>query len=88
MSRHSLHDHDRDISLTSPSSSLYRREELNIYWQQVILIDQVTDFKKHHCSQEIKAFLDVDLIVKPSEVIIHYIASHRMAAKPFGLQEK
>lgn len=36
------------------------RADLKEYWQKVVAIDKVTDFAKHHCSEEIKAFLDVD----------------------------
>jgi hypothetical protein len=36
------------------------RLDLNAYWQLVIAIDKVVDFSKHHCSSELKAFLNVD----------------------------
>ena len=39
---------------------LCSRLDLNAYWQQVIVIDNVVEFSKHHCSAEVKAFLDVD----------------------------
>ena len=41
-----------------------RREELNAYWQKVIKIDKATEFTKHHCSSELKAFLDVENIMR------------------------
>ena len=39
-----------------------RREALNTYWQQILNISrgQLVEFGKHHCSPEIKQFLDVD----------------------------
>lgn len=44
----------------SPEFVEQRRDELKDYWQKVISIDKVTDFQKHHCSFELKAFLDVE----------------------------
>ena len=41
-----------------------RREEINSYWQKVIKIDKATEFNKHHCSRELKAFLDVENILR------------------------
>ena len=41
-----------------------RREELNAYWQKVIKIDKATEFTKHHCSSELKAFLNVENIMR------------------------
>lgn len=35
-------------------------EDLKDYWQKVIAIDKVMDFAKHHCSADIKTFLQVD----------------------------
>jgi len=37
-----------------------RREELNTYWQAVVAIGKVAEFDKHHCSMELKQFLDVE----------------------------
>ncbi len=39
-----------------------RREDLNIYWQKVINVNngQVVEFQKHHCQDDLKAFLEVD----------------------------
>ena len=36
------------------------REDLNTYWQRVIAIDKIAEFNKHHCSEALKLFLDVD----------------------------
>jgi hypothetical protein len=36
------------------------REDLKEYWHKITAIDKVTDFAKHHCSAEIKDFLEVD----------------------------
>lgn len=36
------------------------REDLKEYWQKVTSIDKVMDFAKHHCSNDIKLFLQVD----------------------------
>jgi len=44
------------------------REDLKDYWQKVISIDKVMDFAKHHCSGDIKAFLQVDDNTKNKEV--------------------
>jgi hypothetical protein len=43
-----------------PDFSPVHREDLKNYWQMVVSIDKVVDFAKHHCSAEIKAFLQVD----------------------------
>ena len=39
-----------------------RREALNTYWQHITGINkgQLVEFGKHHCSQALKTFLDVD----------------------------
>mmetsp|Transcript_6087 Transcript_6087/g.10131 ORF Transcript_6087/g.10131 Transcript_6087/m.10131 type:complete len:272 (-) Transcript_6087:1486-2301(-) len=37
-----------------------RRDDLRNYWQRVVAIDKVTDFAKHHCSLELKFFLQVE----------------------------
>lgn len=44
------------------------REELDKYWQQIISIDKITEFNKHHCSQEIKEFLNFDTVTKKTKV--------------------
>lgn len=38
----------------------FSREELKEYWQKVIDIDKVTEFQKHHCSEDLKNFLEVE----------------------------
>ena len=48
------------FSLTIHTVYCFCRVDLNAYWQQLILIDKVVEFSKHHCSAELKAFLDVD----------------------------
>jgi hypothetical protein len=45
------------------------REDLNEYWQKVLNIDKVTEFSKHHCSRELKVFLDVENATNNSKVI-------------------
>ena len=45
-----------------------RRDELNSYWHQVLAVEKVTEFHKHHCSQELKAFLDVDATIRDAKV--------------------
>jgi hypothetical protein len=44
----------------SPEFTEMRREELKEYWHKIIGIDKVTEFHKHHCSADLKAFLEVD----------------------------
>lgn len=39
---------------------MFFRDDLKDYWQKVIAIDKVMDFAKHHCSADIKSFLQVD----------------------------
>jgi hypothetical protein len=41
-----------------------RREELNVFWQKVIRVDKITEFTKHHCSPELKDFLDVEMTMR------------------------
>ena len=50
------------VNLSSPSTRLVfvTREDLKDYWQKVAAIDKVMDFAKHHCSNDIKLFLQVD----------------------------
>lgn len=38
----------------------FKREKLKDYWQKLIALDKITDFTKHHCSLELKDFLQVD----------------------------
>ena len=42
------------------------RLDLNAYWQQIIAIDKVVEFSKHHCCAELKTFLDVDNEIEAS----------------------
>lgn len=37
-----------------------RRIDLREYWQKVISIDKVADFAKHHCSSELKNFVELE----------------------------
>ena len=39
------------------------RDELNAYWAQVVAVPNATDFSKHHHSEHLRAFLDVDGIL-------------------------
>ena len=41
-----------------------RKEDLNVYWQKIITIDKVVEFSKHHCSQDVKSFLQVDETIR------------------------
>ena len=41
-----------------------RKEELNNYWQAILRIPKITEFSKHHCSQELRAFLDTEAIMR------------------------
>ena len=44
-----------------------RRDELNSYWQLVLAIDKITEFHKHHCSQELKSFLDIEATMRDAK---------------------
>merc|ERR1719502_427631 len=44
-----------------------RRAELDTWWAKVMRIDKVCDFTKHHCSRELKVFLDVQSVVDRAE---------------------
>jgi hypothetical protein len=38
-----------------------RRRDLDSYWQSMITVDRITDFSRpHHCSNDLKCFLEVD----------------------------
>ena len=39
---------------------IFQREELNTWWQAIIGVNKVVEFDKHHCSAELKLFLDVE----------------------------
>ena len=45
-----------------------RREELNAFWQKIIKIDKATEFNKHHCSRELKEFLDIEGVMRSGGV--------------------
>lgn len=45
----------------TPEFIAQRRGELVEYWSKVIAIDKSTDFQKHHCSQDLKSFLEVEM---------------------------
>lgn len=40
-----------------------RKDELNAYWTQVMAVPDATDFFKHHHSEHLRAFLDIDGIL-------------------------
>lgn len=44
---------------------LFRLEFVE-YWQRITAIDKVTEFQKHHCSEELKIFLEVNQNMKNS----------------------
>jgi len=54
------------LNKLSPEFIEQRREELNTYWQRVISLDKIAEFNKHHCSEDIKTFLDVEGIMRNS----------------------
>lgn len=47
--------------------------ELDEYWKRLIALDKVTDFSKHHCSQELKEFLQVDDAINGKERGIFWV---------------
>eukprot|EP00604_Paraphysomonas_vestita_P002303 CAMPEP_0174817962 /NCGR_PEP_ID=MMETSP1107-20130205/543_1 /TAXON_ID=36770 /ORGANISM="Paraphysomonas vestita, Strain GFlagA" /LENGTH=413 /DNA_ID=CAMNT_0016029181 /DNA_START=39 /DNA_END=1280 /DNA_ORIENTATION=+ len=52
--------HNFVLNKYAPDFTEQRREDLNNYWQRVISIDKVTEFNKHHCSEALKLFVDVE----------------------------
>mmetsp|Transcript_26267 Transcript_26267/g.38937 ORF Transcript_26267/g.38937 Transcript_26267/m.38937 type:complete len:399 (-) Transcript_26267:136-1332(-) len=56
--------HSFILNKFAPDFMEQRREELNVYWQKVIGIDKVAEFNKHHCSDVLKLFIDVDGALK------------------------
>lgn len=64
---------DVELLLLFLISMLSSRLDLNAYWQQVIVIDKVVDFAKHHCAAEVKAFLDVDAQIAASVRASHFM---------------
>ena len=41
-----------------------RREDLKVYWTKITSINLVTDFTKHHASDDLKEFLNVEEALK------------------------
>jgi len=37
-----------------------RKSELEAYWEQIMKIERITEFNKHHCNQALKEFLEVE----------------------------
>lgn len=56
-----------------------RREELNNYWQTVLQIDRITEFTKHHCSEELKAFLEVEQAFTSSHFVVDGVSDDEAA---------
>ena len=56
------------------------REELNTDWQAVIGIGKAVEFDKHHCSAELKKFLDVENAMVLNEVSCWYSVSLAMCS--------
>lgn len=56
--------HTLAMGKLSPEFITTRRDELKDYWHKIVAIDKVTDFAKHHCSAEIKDFLEVEANMK------------------------
>ena len=52
------------LNKTSPEFIEARKEEINAYWQRILRIPKITEFSKHHCSQDLRAFLDTEAIVR------------------------
>lgn len=40
-----------------------RKDELAVYWTNIIMIPQATDFTKHHCSSALSEFLGVESVM-------------------------
>lgn len=60
--------HHLTLNKLSPEFIATRRDDLKEYWNRLVSIEKVTDFQKHHCSVELKAFLEVDLNMRDKEV--------------------
>ena len=52
---------------------LFHRGNLDTYWQGIIGVGKVTEFDKHHCSIELKVFLDVDNTLANSEPMVSFV---------------
>lgn len=64
-----------------------RRDELNTYWQLILGIDKITEFHKHHCSQELKSFLNVEATMRDAKTSSSSSASavdDYMESSPMG----
>ena len=57
-------EHTFVMNKLSPEFIEQRKEDLNVYWQKIITIDKAAEFSKHHCSQDLKSFLQVDETVR------------------------
>jgi hypothetical protein len=44
-----------------------RRSSLEAYWQQVLLLDRITEFGKHHANPDLRDFLEVMMVVRSCE---------------------
>ena len=65
-----------------------RRDELNNYWQLILGIDKITEFHKHHCSQELKSFLNVEATMRDAKTSSSSTANavdDYMESSPLGL---
>lgn len=56
------------LNKLSPEFIEQRKDDLNAYWQRIISLDKVTDFNKHHCSHDLKNFLDVESSIRNGKV--------------------
>ena len=68
-----------------------RRDELNTYWQLILGIDKITEFHKHHCSQELKSFLNVEATMRDAKTSSSSSASaveDYMESSPMGLFDR
>lgn len=52
------------INKLSPEFIAQRQNELKDYWQRIVSIEKVCEFQKHHCSQVLKVFLEIDSTIK------------------------
>lgn len=58
------------------------RLEFVEYWQKITSIDKVTEFQKHHCSEELKSFLEVNENMK-NTVSVCVLSTLKMLMPPF-----
>lgn len=54
----------------SPDFIEQRKDDLSRYWQQILAIEKITEFTKHHCSQELKLFLDIEDVLSGNKVSV------------------